>query len=116
MMQRAQFLVFPSIWYEGFPLTIAEAYASKLPVIASRLGSMSEIVRDGVAGLHFESGNAADLASKMQWAIAHPECLQAMGAAAYEIYKNCYTPQANYQQLLQIYQSAIDRAKMRSLN
>ena len=116
MMQRAQFLVFPSIWYEGFPLTLAEAYANKLPVIASRLGSMSEIVRDGVTGLHFESGNAADLASKIQWAIVHSQSMQTMGDAAYQIYQNCYTPQANYQQLLQIYQSAIDRAKMRSLN
>ncbi|WP_309741757.1 glycosyltransferase family 4 protein [Chamaesiphon sp. OTE_20_metabat_361] len=116
LMQRAQFLVFPSIWYEGFPLTIAEAYACKLPVIASRLGSMSEIVRDGVTGLHFESSNATDLASKIQWAIAHLQSMQKMGAAAYEIYQNCYTPQANYQQLLHIYQSAIDRAKMRSLN
>jgi glycosyltransferase involved in cell wall biosynthesis len=116
MMQRAQFLVFPSIWYEGFPLTIAESYACKLPVIASRLGSMSEIVRDGVTGLHFESGNAADLASKMRWAIADPQSMQKMGDAAYEIYQNCYTPQANYQQLIQIYKSAIDRAKMRSLN
>jgi glycosyltransferase involved in cell wall biosynthesis len=116
MMQRAQFLVFPSIWYEGFPLTIAEAYACKLPTIASNLGTMSEIVLDGVTGMHFESGNAADLASKILWAIAHPQVLTTMGESAYQIYQNYYTPQANYHQLIQIYESAIARTPMRSLN
>jgi glycosyltransferase involved in cell wall biosynthesis len=116
MMQIAQFLVFPSIWYEGFPLTIAEAYACRLPTIASNLGTMSEIVVDGVTGVHFESGNAADLASKMQWAISHPHALKKMGEAAYQIYKHRYTPEVNYPQLLKIYNSAIDRAKMRLLN
>ncbi|MHC5827879.1 MAG: glycosyltransferase, partial [Nostoc sp.] len=48
LMQNARFLVFPSIWYEGFPLTIAEAFACGLPVLVSKLGSMVEIVENGV--------------------------------------------------------------------
>lgn len=110
LMQQAKFLVFPSIWYEGFPLTIAEAYANKLPVIASKLGSTIEIIEDGVTGLHFEYGNPIDLASKIQWAIAHPDTLTKIGATAYSTYQNCYTPDANYRQLLHIYKSAIDRS------
>lgn len=105
LMQRARFLVFPSIWYEGFPLTILEAYSCKLPVIASNLGTMSEMVLDGVTGLHFQSGNPGDLASKIQWAIAHPESLKKMGAAAYQTYQTCYTPEVNYRQLLHVYES-----------
>jgi glycosyltransferase involved in cell wall biosynthesis len=116
MMQRAQFLVFPSIWYEGFPLTIAEAYSCKLPVIASNLGTMSEIVLDGVTGIHFESGNSADLATKIQWAIDHPHILTMMGDSAYQIYQTYYTPEVNYHQLIQIYESTIDRIETRSLN
>ncbi len=53
LMQNAQFLIFPSIWYEGFPLTIAEAFACSLPVIAPKLGSMGEIVEDEVTGCTF---------------------------------------------------------------
>jgi glycosyltransferase involved in cell wall biosynthesis len=116
MMQRAQFLVFPSIWYEGFPLTIAEAYSCKLPVIASNLGTMSEIVLDGVTGMHFESGNSADLATKIQWAIDRPHILTMMGDSAYQIYQTYYTPEVNYHQLIQIYESTIDRIETRSLN
>jgi glycosyltransferase involved in cell wall biosynthesis len=109
LMKQAKFLLFPSIWYEGFPLTIAEAYACQLPVIAANLGSMSEIIGDGVTGLHFESGNAADLANKIQWAIAHPDTLSNMGRTAYQIYQTRYTPAVNYQQLLHIYKSVVDR-------
>ncbi len=110
MMKQAKFLVFPSIWYEGFPLTIVEAYACQLPVIAPDLGSMSEIIVDGVTGLHFESGNPTDLASKIQWAIAHPLLLSKMGEAAHHTYQTCYRPEINYQQLLHIYRSALDRS------
>jgi glycosyltransferase involved in cell wall biosynthesis len=105
LMQRARFLVFPSVWYEGLPLTILEAYSCKLPVIASNLGVMGEIVLDGVTGLHFQAGNPEDLASKIQWAITHPESLETMGTAAYQTYQTCYTPEVNYHQLLHIYES-----------
>jgi glycosyltransferase involved in cell wall biosynthesis len=116
IMQQAQFLVFPSIWYEGFPLTIAEAYANKLPVIAPNLGTMSELVVDHGTGLHFESGNSADLASKIQWAIAHPESLEKMGESAYDTYQAAYTPDVNYRQLIYIYESVINRAKSLLVN
>uniref|UniRef100_A0ACD5GZN4 Glycosyltransferase n=1 Tax=Desertifilum tharense IPPAS B-1220 TaxID=1781255 RepID=A0ACD5GZN4_9CYAN len=61
LMQSAQFLVFPSIWYEPFGLSVIEAFACSLPVIVSRLGSLAEIVENQVTGLHFEAGDATDL-------------------------------------------------------
>ena len=111
LMHNARFLVFPSIWYETFGLTIVEAFACGLPVLASRLGSMAEIVEDGVTGLHFEAGNSADLADKMQWANEHPEEMISMGKNARRAYEAHYTPEINYQQLTAIYQQVIDIAK-----
>jgi len=107
LMNSARFLVFPSVWYEGFPMTIAEAFASGLPVVASRLGSMAEIVQDGVTGLQFEPGNAADLAAKVQWAWDHPEEVARMGRAARAEYEAKYRPSANYDMLMDIYRQAI---------
>lgn len=103
LMCSANFLVFPSTWYEGFPVTILEAFACGLPVLASRLGSMAEMVEDGVTGLHFEAGNSADLANKLQWAYEHPKEMICMGKNARRIYEAHYTPEANYQQLMAIY-------------
>lgn len=106
-MDRALALVLPSICYENFPRTLVEAYACGLPVIASRLGAMAELVRDGETGLLFEPGNAEDLAAKMRWARANPEAMAAMGRAARAEYEAKYTPEINYRQLMAIYEAAI---------
>ncbi len=63
-MWGAEALVMPSTWYEGFPMVIVEAFAAGLPVIASRLGSMLELIEEGSTGLLFEAGNGKDLAQK----------------------------------------------------
>jgi glycosyltransferase involved in cell wall biosynthesis len=106
LMRGARFLVFPSEWYEGFPLAIVEAFACGLPVIASRLGATAEIVEDGKTGLLFRPGNAADLESKVRWASRNPERLRMMGLAARAQYKSAYTPEVNYEMLIRIYERA----------
>lgn len=100
-------LVLPSVWYENFPRTLVEAFGCGLPVIASRLGALAELVEDGVTGLLFNPGDADDLADKLQWAQAHPEQMRAMGVAARAKYEAFYTAEANYQQLMAIYRDAI---------
>jgi glycosyltransferase involved in cell wall biosynthesis len=108
-MKRARFLVFPSEWYEGLPLTIAEAFACGVPVVASRIGSMIELVEDGRTGLHFAPGDAADLAAKVEWAWTHPKEMEEMGRAARREYEANYTAEQNYQALMCVYETA--RAK-----
>jgi glycosyltransferase involved in cell wall biosynthesis len=110
-MARAAFLVMPSECYETFGLVIVEAFCQGLPVIVSRLGSMAEIVEDGVTGLHFTPGDAADLAAKVRWAASHPEDMRRMGANARRVYEEKYTPEANYRQLIAIYQQAIENKR-----
>ena len=56
-MRRAAFLIMPSEWYETFGLAIIEAFATALPVIASRLGAMTELIDDRVTGLLFQPGD-----------------------------------------------------------
>lgn len=106
-MCRAAWLVMPSIWYENFPRTLVEAFASGLPVIASRLGAMAGLVKDGQTGLLFEPGNAADLAEKMKWARDNPDAMRRMGENARAEYEAHYTPEINYRQLMAIYEDAM---------
>jgi len=115
LMHGARFLVFPSMWYEGFPMTIAEAFASGLPVVASQLGSMAEIVQHGVTGLHFEPGVATDLAAKVEWAWDHPEELARMGRAARAEYEAKYQPSTSYEMLMDIYRVAMARRARRGV-
>jgi glycosyltransferase involved in cell wall biosynthesis len=106
-MKKARFLIFPSEWYEGFPVTIAESFACGVPVICSRLGSMQEIVTDGSTGLHFRAGEPEDLATKVQWAWEHPEEMDAMGRRARQEFQKKYTATCNIRMLEEIYEFAI---------
>lgn len=104
-MRRAQALIFPSLWYEGFPVTIAEAFACGLPVVASRVGSLAEIVEDGRTGRLFTADDPGALADTV--ASAAPAALEAMSIQARREYETCYTGSRNYEMLLDIYRRAI---------
>jgi exopolysaccharide biosynthesis WecB/TagA/CpsF family protein len=106
-IRGARFLVFPSEWYENFPVTIAESFACGVPVICSRLGAMQEIVDDGRTGLHFTAGDAEDLAQKVAWAWNHPELMREMGKEARQAYESQYTAEKNYPILMKIYEQTI---------
>jgi len=106
LIKGSRFLVFPSEWYEGFPMTLAEAFACGVPVIASRLGAMAEIVEDGRTGLHFNPGDPEDLAAKVEWAWTHPERMAEMGREARREYERKYTAERNYEMLMEIYERA----------
>lgn len=53
IVQRAMLQVVPSECYEGFPMVLLEAMACGTPVVASRIGSLDEIVLDGMTGIKF---------------------------------------------------------------
>lgn len=63
LMREARALVFPSVWYEGQPLTVYESLALGTPVIVSDLCAGREGVADGETGLWFKCGDADSLAA-----------------------------------------------------
>ncbi|HKV61110.1 MAG TPA: glycosyltransferase [Candidatus Acidoferrum sp.] len=107
MMQRAAFLICPSEWYECVPLTLLEAFACGLPVIASRLGAMAEVVEDGRTGLHFTAGDARDLASRVEEMWTRRERLVSMGRQCRLEYEAKYTPEQSYRALMDIYRDVV---------
>lgn len=109
-MKQAQFLLLPSIFYETFGRTIMEAYATGTPVIASRLGAMAELVQVGETGWLCAPGDAADLATTVQQAIAAPDQCRRFGQQARQFYDAHFTPAIAYQRLLAIYQQAQTQA------
>ncbi len=106
LLHDAAVLVFPSEWYEGLPLTIIEALACGTPVVCSALGSMKELVQDGVNGTGFSPGNAAELAQVIRSLFSHPDRLSEMRHQARQQYLSRYTPERNYAQLIGIYEGA----------
>jgi len=108
LMKNARVLIVPSECYEIGPLTIIEAFACGLPVIASDLGSMAERVETGRNGLLFHAGDAADLAQKVRWAFENPKQLRVMRAAARRTFEETHTSGCNYKLLLEVYAQAIE--------
>lgn len=108
-LRVAKFLVLPSKLYETFGMVILEAMASGKPVIVSKLGSLPDLVTEGETGLLFEPGNSKDLADKVRWFLENEEETLEMGRRAREVYEKKYTPEKNYEILIEIYKEAIGK-------
>jgi glycosyltransferase involved in cell wall biosynthesis len=106
LLGRAAILVMPSLWYEGFPKTIVEAYSKGTPVVASRLGSMAELVHEGVTGACFAPGSAGDLAATVRRMLKDTHGLARMRLAARRQFEQQYSAAPCYERLLEIYLSA----------
>lgn len=108
LLSNSQFLIIPSICYESFGLVVVEAFSHGVPVICSNIGGLSEIVKDGVTGLHFKAGNSLDMANKVAWLVKYPNKCREMGSSARQVYEEKYTSSDNYKSIMNIYTQAID--------
>jgi glycosyltransferase involved in cell wall biosynthesis len=109
-MASAAAVIVPSEWYEGQPLTVIEAFACAVPVIASRLGALEEVVDSGRTGLLVEPGDADELATQVRWVDENPERAALMGMAARDEYLSEYTGARSYGSLMDIYRGALLQA------
>jgi glycosyltransferase involved in cell wall biosynthesis len=107
LMKGASFLVVPSEWYEGFPLTIVEALACGVPVIGSRLGSTEEIVQDGLSGLLFDPGNSADLLTTVRRVWSDTPLRKKLELGARSQFEARYTAGRNYEMIMRIFENAV---------
>jgi glycosyltransferase involved in cell wall biosynthesis len=106
-MKACAALIFPSLWYEGLPLTLIEAFSAGTPVIASKLGAMEELIQDGFNGKLFEAGNERELVRCIE-DIQHEKVdVNTMSERARATYLRYFTPERNYNLLLTIYNRAI---------
>jgi glycosyltransferase involved in cell wall biosynthesis len=107
-MRRAKILVLPSISYDNMPVCVVEAFASGLPVIATRLGSLPEIVEDGVTGRLVAPADPTALREATTELLSDPQRLAAMSIAARRRYESHYSPERHLGQLLGIYKDAME--------
>lgn len=106
LMKEAAVLIFPSIWYEGLPVTVIEAFAVGTPVIASDLGAMQSLIKHGSTGRHFRAGDSQDLAAQVEWLLEWQTSLPRLRQETRREYEAKYTAYQNYQMLMRIYELA----------
>jgi glycosyltransferase involved in cell wall biosynthesis len=105
LLNRALFLVMPSIWYETFGRTMMEAYAAGTPVIVSRLGAMQDLVEDHVTGLLFEAGDQAELVQCVRYALENESERAGWSRNARDKFEKEFSSERAYQKLMEVYQA-----------
>ena len=107
-MKLAKFLIFPSECYEGFSMTMLESFSLGLPVLASNIGSMREIIEDNYNGILFKTGDFIDLKKKINWLLANPDECRRLAQNALKDYSIKYSKEENYKILIKIYKEVIN--------
>lgn len=103
LLRSARALVVPSRWYEGLPISVLEALAAGVPVIAAGHGGLREVLRDTGAGLLHEPGDAEDLRRCLARTSADHGLWESMVRNARQLFEARYTASGHYRDLLKIY-------------
>jgi len=102
LLSHSTCIVCPAIWYENMPNTVIEAYAYGKPVVASRIGSLAEIVENDETGLLFEMKNSKDLSEKLRRFIDDPTLSKKLGMNARHKVENEYAVEKHMNSVLRI--------------
>lgn len=103
IVKGAEFVVFPSIWYEGCSMVEIETMSLGKALVATDLGFSEEAIVDGYNGSKFQLGNTEDFIKDVKELWSKPEKTIDMGINARKDYENKYMPEDNYEQLYEIY-------------
>ena len=105
IVKGGEFVVFPSIWYEGCSMVEIEAQSLGKPLVATDLGFSVEAIQEGFNGFKVPLGDVDGFVRKIREFWEQPELCAQMGQNARQDYLSKYTPEDNYNQLIEIYQS-----------
>ncbi len=108
-LKNSRGLIVPSIWYEGLPLSIIETLSTGTPIIFSDIPSFMEILTNNYNGFHFKTDDSNDLAQKVKQMDVNIENLNYLYLNARQTYLEKYTPEKNYDDLMNIYQNVIHK-------
>ena len=105
--KRADIAVVPSMLYESFSYTVAQAMAAGLPVIASRIGGIPETLQNGQYGLLTAVGDVNNLVEELCKLIEQQSLRQTLGTAASQYARQEFAPEVVAQQTLDLYRSIL---------
>ncbi|MEQ9297723.1 MAG: glycosyltransferase family 4 protein [Cyclobacteriaceae bacterium] len=106
-LRKSKALIFPSICYENFPMTILEAFGNGIPVLTNSIGSHGAIVEHQTNGLHFDLNDTETISKAISLA-ADPSVNERLSTQAYEDYNLQFSSEKNHDRMLSIYMNAIE--------
>lgn len=106
LLSHALAMVVPSEWYENFPVSVVEAMSAGVPVIASNIGGLPEMLENGVSGMLFEPGDTVKLAELMKLFAQGGAMADKMRVAASEYSRKQFSAEQHANRLETIYREA----------
>lgn len=106
LLQRARALLLPSNWYEGQPRVVLEAYAAGVPVLASDVGGLPEIVEDSRSGFLLPRTDPEAWTAAIQKLLSDQEAVR-LGQRGWQLWRERFSPERGLEGLEQAYQRAI---------
>ena len=111
LMNQAKALVFPSLWYEGFPMVLVEALSNGLPVITTNIGSQASIIKDQFTGYHVSVDSLSKMIEQASVIINDDDAFTRLCENAKNEFIEKYTDKVNFNQLMSIYKEVIELKK-----
>ncbi|WP_149913216.1 glycosyltransferase family 4 protein [Sphingobacterium cavernae] len=108
-LASSQALIVPSVWFEGMPMTVLEAYAAGTPVIASKIGVLDEMIINGETGFHFAPGEVESLITILdKFSGLSDQSKQEISKNCIKEYNKKYTLENNIKSLEMIYTTVLN--------
>lgn len=107
IVKNSEFVVFPSIWYEGCSMVEIETESLGKGLVVTDLGFSSEAIKDGLNGYKIPLGNIELFVEKIICLWNNPDQCKKMGVAARKDYEEKYMQEDSYVQLINIYKSVL---------
>jgi len=104
-LQKCLCTICPSEWYENMPNSVLESYAYQKAVIASRLGTLVDLVSDNQTGLNFTTGDHVDLREKVKFLFDNRELAIRFGMHGREKLLTEYSEDLHYERLINLFNS-----------
>jgi len=115
LIKNANMTVVPSIWYENMPNSILESFKLGTPVIASKIGSIPELIEHGVNGLLFEPGDHQDLAINLNKLLEDGDLANRLGESGKKKVNEEFTPEVHYNRLITVFNSLVENTESESI-
>jgi len=104
IISEAYLTIVPSLWPENFPYSILESNSLSTPVLASKIGGLTELIKDEETGLLFNPNNQNDLENKIIWAIRNPKKIKKIRETAQKKVFDKYNSNEYYKKIIKIYE------------
>lgn len=100
LISGAKALILPTQWYEGFPMSVVEAFLVDTPVIGSNIGNVGSIIKETSAGIEFQYDSSESLVKAVKTLLENPIDISVFDLSKYQCDKNYYALMEIYNDLV----------------